>query len=408
MVRQTQHINKSTLLFLTALIFVFFSSYTISHAAQDDTTIDGYELPDMFEDDTSTALPTQNTPDEFIKPQKSSTSTAGIEEPQPIQTPSKPTFTPLNATGRTKTATISVLPTKRPSLSLTPPEATSAALKNNDVDMPPTIAAAPMPVPMPASVPVATPVTMPVTMPKTTSGNTVAPISQPQKLAYGGTLPLPVKRPIIYKKYKKSAQKASVSKTGTLIMPAVPAGEVSAAPLAQPEITLITAITSDLPADIEGIESIDNISIQTELESSATDKDDIFDVSQSMQSESGDDSYPLTPAKNQSEAITKATTASLFFIPEQDELSSEMKKTIEQNVIPKLLQDKTLRIEIKSYADAPDKSPSSARRLSLSRALALRTYLLSRKIDSYRMDVRALGNSTSTLPVDRIDVSFIH
>jgi outer membrane protein OmpA-like peptidoglycan-associated protein len=396
MVRQTQHISKSTLLFLAALIFVFFSSYTISHAAQDDTTIDGYELLNMFEDDASTALPTKNAPDEFIKPQKTLTSTARIEQPQPIQTPSKPTFTPLNVTGRIKTVTISVLPTKRPSLSLTPPETTSATLKNNDVDMPPTIAAAPMPAPVT------------VTVPQITLENTVAPISQPQKLAYGGTLSLPVKRPVIYKKYKKAAQKTSVSRTGALIMPAVPAGEVSVAPLAQPEITLITAITSDLPADIEGINSIENISLQTELEGSATDEDDIFDVSQSMQSENGDDSYALTPAENQSELMPKAITASLFFIADQNELSGEMKKTIEQDVIPKLLQDKTLRIEIKSYADAPDKSPSSARRLSLSRALALRTYLLSRKIDSYRMDVRALGNATSTLPMDRIDVNFIH
>ena len=392
MVRQTQHINKLMLLFLTALIFVSCSSYTVSHAAQDDTAIDGYELPDMFEDDASTALPTKNTPDEFIKPQKTPTSTARIEQPQPIQTPSKPTFTPLNTTGRTKTATLSVLPAKRPSL--TPPETTSATLKNNDVDMAPTIAAAPLPAP--------------VTVPNTTLENTVAPISQPQKLAYGGTLPLPVKRPIIYKKYKKAAQKASVSKDGALIMPAIPAGEVSAAPLAQPEITLITAVTSDLPADIEGLNTIDNISLQTELEGSATDQDDVFDVSQSMQSENGDDSYLLSPAENQNELMPKATTASLFFTSGQDQLSDEMKKSIEQDIIPKLLQDKTLRIEIKSYADAPDKTPSSARRLSLSRALDLRTYLLSRKIDSYRMDVRALGNATDTIPMDRIDVGFIY
>jgi len=191
-------------------------------------------------------------------------------------------------------------------------------------------------------------------------------------------------------------------------MPAIPAGEVSAAPLAQPEITLITAVTSDLPADIEGLNTIDNISLQTELEGSATDQDDVFDVSQSMQSENGDDSYLLSPAENQNELMPKATTASLFFTSGQDQLSDEMKKSIEQDIIPKLLQDKTLRIEIKSYADAPDKTPSSARRLSLSRALDLRTYLLSRKIDSYRMDVRALGNATDTIPMDRIDVGFIY
>tara|TARA_R110002124_G_scaffold64985_2_gene177616 strand:+ start:421953 stop:423386 length:1434 start_codon:yes stop_codon:yes gene_type:complete len=477
MVRRTHISIISTLLSVTALIFVLSSNASISYAEQDDTMIDGYELPDMFEDNISTALPTQNAPDQLIKQPSINKQLTRPTKAQPIQqAPFEPTFKPLSpaktqiksaAKNTLATPVLSVLPAKRPVLIADKPQpkpqlqATQPPLQkgapqktvkivtatDNTVALPQTIPAAPMPATGPATgptietiieavvEPIATPTPIdttpiakqaaePITAPLAESIaeplitaiekpipvtlKKPAPTAEPKKLAYGGTLSLPVKRPIIYKKYKKAAQKTSLSKTGSLIMPAVPAGKVSAVPLAQPEITMITAITSDLPPEIEGIESINDISVPTELEVSAAEQDDVFDVSQSMQSDDGDDSYPQTAAPANINQAPSHANASLFFTSGQDQLSDEMKKSIEQNVIPKLLQDTTLRIEIKSYAEAPDESPSSARRLSLSRALDLRTYLLSRKIDSYRMDVRALGNATDTIPMDRIDVGFIH
>ena len=47
---------------------------------------------------------------------------------------------------------------------------------------------------------------------------------------------------------------------------------------------------------------------------------------------------------------------------------------------------------------------SQARRLSLSRALTVRSYLISQGVRSTRIDVRALGARASDGPADRVDL----
>ncbi len=62
------------------------------------------------------------------------------------------------------------------------------------------------------------------------------------------------------------------------------------------------------------------------------------------------------------------------------------------------------RVQLLAYAKATAKSPSRARRLSLSRALAVRAFLIEQGVRSTRMDVRALGDKAPDGPVDRVDV----
>lgn len=57
------------------------------------------------------------------------------------------------------------------------------------------------------------------------------------------------------------------------------------------------------------------------------------------------------------------------------------------------------------YAAAKGDDPSSARRISLSRALAVRNALIANGIASARIYVRALGSQTDVTPPDRVDVS---
>ena len=57
-----------------------------------------------------------------------------------------------------------------------------------------------------------------------------------------------------------------------------------------------------------------------------------------------------------------------------------------------------------AYAGGGDLSSSKARRLSLSRALSVRTFLIENGIRSTRIDVRALGDKTTEDPVNRVDV----
>jgi len=62
------------------------------------------------------------------------------------------------------------------------------------------------------------------------------------------------------------------------------------------------------------------------------------------------------------------------------------------------------RVQLQAYAGGEDLSASKARRLSLSRALAVRSYLIDQGVQSTRIDVRALGNKTTEEPFDRVDV----
>lgn len=70
----------------------------------------------------------------------------------------------------------------------------------------------------------------------------------------------------------------------------------------------------------------------------------------------------------------------------------------------KLRADDALRVQLLAYAKAIDDNTSRARRMSLSRALAVRAYLIEKGVRSTRMDVRALGSSIEGEPADRVDI----
>lgn len=76
-------------------------------------------------------------------------------------------------------------------------------------------------------------------------------------------------------------------------------------------------------------------------------------------------------------------------------------------LIARLRKDDSLRVQLLAYADGDEDNANKARRLSLSRALAVRAYLIDKQIQSTRMDVRALGNRTKESPKDRVDVVLV-
>ena len=62
------------------------------------------------------------------------------------------------------------------------------------------------------------------------------------------------------------------------------------------------------------------------------------------------------------------------------------------------------RLQLKAYAGGTGETLSSSRRLSLSRALAVRSYLIEQGIRSTRIDVRALGRAEDSGPPERVDI----
>lgn len=73
----------------------------------------------------------------------------------------------------------------------------------------------------------------------------------------------------------------------------------------------------------------------------------------------------------------------------------------------KLKGKKNLRLQLMAYAGGKGLSPSKARRLSLSRALSVRSFLIESGVRSTRIDVRALGAKTTEEPLNRVDVNIV-
>jgi len=75
------------------------------------------------------------------------------------------------------------------------------------------------------------------------------------------------------------------------------------------------------------------------------------------------------------------------------------------NLAKRLQGEGKMRLQLLAYAGGDNLTSSLARRLSLSRALAVRSYLIERGVRSTRIDVRALGNKTSEQPFNRVDLN---
>ena len=69
-----------------------------------------------------------------------------------------------------------------------------------------------------------------------------------------------------------------------------------------------------------------------------------------------------------------------------------------------LATDGLLRLQLLAYAGGSARSAGQSRRLSLSRALSVRSYLIDKGVRSTRIDVRALGNRFQDGPADRVDL----
>lgn len=81
---------------------------------------------------------------------------------------------------------------------------------------------------------------------------------------------------------------------------------------------------------------------------------------------------------------------------------------IDYSVVSALKADTDARVQIIAWSGASDGKETTARRTSLSRALAVRSYLIGKGIDPTRMDVRAMGiQQDSKAAPDLVDVIMV-
>jgi outer membrane protein OmpA-like peptidoglycan-associated protein len=103
------------------------------------------------------------------------------------------------------------------------------------------------------------------------------------------------------------------------------------------------------------------------------------------------------------EAPKPATSIRIPFAAEQTDLSKDGIAAVEK-LIETAYANSTSNFSVVAYASGKPDDPSSARRLSLARALAARTVLQNNSVPSRKITVRALGNQAGDGPPDRVDI----
>jgi outer membrane protein OmpA-like peptidoglycan-associated protein len=96
-------------------------------------------------------------------------------------------------------------------------------------------------------------------------------------------------------------------------------------------------------------------------------------------------------------------TIQISFNSGSSDLPSTASGALDQ-LVARMKSSADIRVQLHGFASGTSDSPSQARRMSLFRALSVRTYLMKKGIRSTRIDVRALGKKDDGEPVDRVDV----
>ncbi len=106
------------------------------------------------------------------------------------------------------------------------------------------------------------------------------------------------------------------------------------------------------------------------------------------------------------ETLKTGRALQVKFGPKASKLPADAKGDLK--ALAKKLKDKgNLRLQLMAFAGGKELSPSKARRMSLSRALSVRSFLIENGVRSTRIDVRALGSKTTEDPVNRVDVNIV-
>lgn len=105
-------------------------------------------------------------------------------------------------------------------------------------------------------------------------------------------------------------------------------------------------------------------------------------------------------------AFTPRSRYTLDFAPGQTAVGGSAGGALDR-VARRLESDSRLRVQLAAYAGGPGYPAGAARRLSLSRVLAVRSYLIDKGVSSTRIDVRAFGGRAADGAPDRVDATIL-
>ena len=116
---------------------------------------------------------------------------------------------------------------------------------------------------------------------------------------------------------------------------------------------------------------------------------------------------PAAPEQASLPDATGEKPAQVLFNGDDTKLSADGQGILD-GVYAKLEASNDLRVQLMAYAAGSDLTSSKARRISLSRALSVRSYLIEKGLRSTRIDVRALGDKEQGAPENRVDVNIVN
>jgi outer membrane protein OmpA-like peptidoglycan-associated protein len=182
------------------------------------------------------------------------------------------------------------------------------------------------------------------------------------------------------------------------VMVVVPEPEPEPEPevlIAVPETEVAAAATATVEADDDVFAEIDD------LLSDATEPQDVAVPEPAMTMDGTD--VAVVSTEN---AEMSAEDVRILFQPNDDSLTAEDESVL-RGLAGRLDAEPDQRIQLRAYASSEGTSASDARRLALSRALAVRAFLIENNVRSTRIDVRALGDKAESGPLDRIDIVLV-
>lgn len=105
-------------------------------------------------------------------------------------------------------------------------------------------------------------------------------------------------------------------------------------------------------------------------------------------------------------AVPTMSDLTVEFSDNSSMLSNEGQKKLD-GIATQMQDNQGLRAEIRAFAKGDSSGGSSAKRMALSRALTIRSYLTDKGVKPVRLDVHALGSETDRMPIDRVDLVFV-
>ena len=109
-----------------------------------------------------------------------------------------------------------------------------------------------------------------------------------------------------------------------------------------------------------------------------------------------------TPPAESGGALPAGATR-ILYTGESDDVPADATAQLDA-LVQEMAADQGKRIQVLCYAAGTEDTESKARRKSLARGLAIRSYLYKAGVSPTRIDVRALGNKSEGGPADRVDI----